>query len=562
MIKILYYLVVGLIVGMFTFGFGEIIDLADYGAIADGKVNDSLAFKKALEKAARAEKPLIKMKKNGIYRLLTPDSELYYLTLENISNLTMDGNDSEIRLESPAYGGFGFVRCDNLVIKNLKIDYQNVPYVQAVISSVDPEGRSFDCTIEKGFPDFNYFQSLNPSMKRFSLSIHHASGDLKEANPIWAEPERIGEDHFRLKCALNFPKTLEKGSIIAAVFRKKFLFKFESCNGVHLENLSIYSASAFALYFVFTERAVIDHCMIIPRPNSNRILSASADGIHVIASRVGPVIKNCILTRLWDDAIVVSSRGNMIRSIEGKRVEMEREDATAFSPGDVVELVDYFKNLKVTAKVIDVFLGNSQRPIIELEKAIENSERFSIAFNLSRVSRGTRIENNEIDGTRARGIKLHGREILVTNNRVKNTTGSSIHIGTHLNNQHSEINYYGGGITIVGNILERGLNYGGRWESKGAIHVENINFKNSEGPMADRFIEFITISNNHIWDSGKVGIYACRVNRLTVTGNEIVNANRLSTGDLFGIWTDRCGDLKMEGNHIFGGQGKGIQVQE
>ena len=102
------------------------------------------------------------------------------------------------------------------------------------------------------------------------------------------------------------------------------LLIFEFCDGVRLENCSIYATSAFASLFEFCNDVKLTGNKICPRPGSGRIVSTCADGFHFIGARRGPDIENNFFDRMQDDNIVISLRGSRIASAQGNQLQLAR----------------------------------------------------------------------------------------------------------------------------------------------------------------------------------------------------------------------------------------------
>ena len=66
--------------------------------------------------------------------------------------MTIDGNGARLVMTDLKHA-VRLSDCRNVTVKNLTVDYDPLPFTQGVITSVSPDSRVVEFTIDKGYPD-------------------------------------------------------------------------------------------------------------------------------------------------------------------------------------------------------------------------------------------------------------------------------------------------------------------------------------------------------------------------------------------------------------------------
>ena len=72
--------------------------------------------------------------------------------LKKLDGVTIDGNGARLVMTDLKHA-VRLSNCRNVTVKNLTVDYDPLPFTQGVITSVSPDSRVVEFTIDKGYPD-------------------------------------------------------------------------------------------------------------------------------------------------------------------------------------------------------------------------------------------------------------------------------------------------------------------------------------------------------------------------------------------------------------------------
>ncbi|MCL2624720.1 MAG: hypothetical protein FWD31_13745, partial [Planctomycetaceae bacterium] len=116
------------LVGLLAFLENRIVAEDDFSAIQNA----------ITESIQQGPDGVVTLEAGKIYRLGSRPEANGTLTIIGADGLTLDGNGAML-LAHPTCMVFGIAKSRNVTIKNLVIDYDPLPYTQAVIQSVAPE---------------------------------------------------------------------------------------------------------------------------------------------------------------------------------------------------------------------------------------------------------------------------------------------------------------------------------------------------------------------------------------------------------------------------------------
>ena len=79
--------------------------------------------------------------------------------------------------------------------------------------------------------------------------------------------------------------------------------------------MSIYAGPSTATVLVANEGVHVRGLTVCRRPDSNRLLSTDADGVHCQQNRVGPIIEDCSFSGMADDSINIYAPPNVVLEV-------------------------------------------------------------------------------------------------------------------------------------------------------------------------------------------------------------------------------------------------------
>ncbi len=270
----------------------------------------------------------------GRHRVSPPDGETAYLRLKGLCDVELDFGGAEL-VGTVRTQMLALENCTNVTVRNVSIDYEELPFTQGRIEEVGADGE-WTVRILDGYPrpsaeaaakvgdawpiqcyDGKTFLLKNPMRFRDGIAI-----------------EKTGEDTYRITGGLD--RRGDVGDI--AVFSCKEqgrktdtgAVKLSRCANVSLENVTVYATPHGPGFFdMLCERTVYRDCRLLPRPPEGdlekrglrRLRSGNQDAFMSRGAVVGPQLIGCTALYHCDDcvniggkyAVVVGARGRTLR---------------------------------------------------------------------------------------------------------------------------------------------------------------------------------------------------------------------------------------------------------
>ena len=548
-----------------------VVTLEDFGGNPDGITDNGPALMSAF--AYAKVHPGTTLRLGGVCRVTTPQTTDGPFSMAagaaGVTNLTIEGG--EIILGGP-FGAFSFKRCPGLTLRNVIFDYDPPILSQGAILSSVRTNRTMVVQPDPGYP--------SPGPELFSVSdntwvtVHKPGGEYGYffvgyiTNAVNGANGQVTLSHYRADLA----QVLEGAADWRYVRVQRglgHLNVFSFCDNLRIEGCSIYSASAFAALFKFCNDVVLRGNRICPREGSGQMVATCADGFHFIGSRRGPLIENNFFDRLQDDNIVISLRGNKVKSANGAQLELGDANPAWYEAGDTIEVVEVETGTRreytIMAMAPQVYLWHP--PVMTLDRPLEGkivttatvdtNALPTLVFNKSWRLDGTLVRSNVFQNTRRYAVFMGAGGVRIENNVMSNHTSSAIlcsYIGTLKNQPNDLIYYFSSDILIRSNTLVNALNYGegGRVFTRplGAIDMYD-KARDAIGIGSLRLPQRISIQDNRIVNSGSAGIRMANASVVTLSGNTIVDPNRQIQSNYYGISIE-ASDVSLS-NNLFSG---------
>jgi parallel beta-helix repeat protein len=425
------------------------IRVSDFGAVPNDKKDDTRAILSAIE-ACKLKKNSMLLFEHGTYDIYgskKDDRGRFEPSIEisNADNLTIDGNGCEF-IGHDYSSMFNFTGCNNIMITNLSIDWDPLPYTQGKVVQVDT--------------DFVDIEVLAPFTAKEGLHTEAIIGYEPEKRRM----ARRFTDHYQL----GYEKTTEvtvPGVMRLFVGRKdRFAgtmpevgtyviarhqvygyqsFELEKCKNVKLENINIYSNPGMGVTGDECRDISISHLRVMLRPGTGRWMSCTADATHFAGCRGTITMENCLFEGMGDDAtnvrsghyLLVSERlgDNKLRIKTGYRYG---NDLTPPEPGDKLELSSEDKPLLpyVTLNVRSVERDTLNNSLIIgfSEKLPEKTGKGDAVGNASSVP-ALRIRNCTTIRNRSRGFIIKTRDVIIEDCTFQDITECAIALETDIN---------------------------------------------------------------------------------------------------------------------------------
>ncbi|HAI11119.1 MAG TPA: hypothetical protein DCM28_05400 [Phycisphaerales bacterium] len=450
------------LMGCSTVSVQMVINVKDHGAIGDGKADDYAAFVKALEiTKAQGGKPVTIQIPQGTYRLGTfdvdkPSKEGGNLTIENMANVSIVGENQPLLLMGNPYRHGIFVsNSKNITVQNVRIDYSPMSQTQGTIVAVTPDKHFIDVKIAPGYPlpteswiDFNQAKKIVPT-KNVGYIFDAKTG--RKLNQFYDQymwknvTQDLGNGVYRFTTS-NEVEPEMVGNIFTIVSRRKADgVKIDNVAGCLMEKVVIYHAPACGWNVSNSKDVVINNSHIARRPNTDRMMSTNADGLHSKWCANGPVLSNSSFTGMGDDSVniggsytpvieqpdeytmIVQAHGTVNHKIGDYKV-VDRTTLGHVSLGNIRSIqgvrVDGFNRpcLKLTFE--------NKLPKLITYMSVKDKDRpqykCSRLINYDYVGRGGKVINCHFYDHRLRGILMRCPDALIKGNHFENLAGPGI----------------------------------------------------------------------------------------------------------------------------------------
>ena len=521
------------------------VKITDFGALPNDGKDDGPAFRKALEFCKKWAKTGVGVKLTffkGQYDLFEGKNKFHLIELKKGNNIIIDGNDSEIIIHDPLKGFLSIWKSNNVIVKNLTIDYDPLPFTQGKIVGVDLKNSTFDFKIDAGFPSLNMAMFQDASRVWGMLMDPEIPGKLKDGAPNYYASKNFKEVEpgtFRVK--MPGPRMLEfmqVGDLYVHVARTNgsSIFKTNLSKNITYLNNTNFSSPAGSYAAINMEEWNILGCKV--KLKEDRIHSANADCMHVNGGKFGPWIENSLFEGYSDDAVnLKATMRHILKQISPTELIMKYQVVK----GDILRIYNPREGKLIgTFNVIEnKFLGDGEMRItldkpVPLELNVGDTKKNDIAYLDNQSNESFVIRNNTFRNARRYGILIQASNGLIERNYFENLSQSAI---TLINGVDWGEGFIAHNITINQNIFKN-CGYDETYLNEKdfatiqmrVVKLKNLNAKTKWNGVATtdwQGLEHIKITNN-------IFSYNKRALSIECSNNTIIKGNKFmrSTNDL------------------------------
>jgi hypothetical protein len=415
------------------------VKLTDYGAKPNDGKDDGEAISKALVMCKKLSTSGMNVRlvfEKGRYDLFSNKNNTHIIEVNNANNIVIEGNGAEIIVHDPLMGFMSVFKSNNIIVKNLFIDYDPLPFTQGKVVAVNLDSNSFDLKIDEGFPDFKHSMFKDATRVWGMLMDPTIPGKLKDGAPNLfgsKDFQEISAGVFRVKFETNrLLKFVEIGDLYVHIARTngKTIFKSGSSKNITYLNITSYSSPAGSYAAFDMEEWNIIGCEVKLKPG--RIHSANADCIHANGGKFGPWIENSLFEGYSDDAINMKAiRANIIKQNSPTELIVQG----AVKKGDVIRIFNPRDGLLIGKYEVkeNKFLGNREMQII-LDQPITqklnlgDTKKNDIIYVDTQSNESFVIRNNTFKNARRYGILLQNSYGVIERNLFENLSQAGITI--------------------------------------------------------------------------------------------------------------------------------------
>lgn len=503
---------------------------------------------------------------SGTYNFVTPPAKQSHVMIQGAKDLTIDGQGSTLNFASPLTGGVSISNSQRVIFKGFSIDWPNELMASvATIVSVDKPHKTMRLKIAPQY-------KVDASTPIFALSPWDAKSDLgnphfsltafyKEQYDSNTRAVYLGNNTFEVPYWNNY---IAAGDVMlvrhwggspwrsAIESRGSFDLSFEDVN--------IYASPYMGFVLSGGGGYRLSHCSVT-RLNPARLISTTADGVHIADSSGDIIIENSTFAYQGDDGINIHGALGMFDQEPDQSLHWKAGGESTWAPYGWVPNTDVIGFFSGTVGFLGTTsLTSLSHPKIGLSINLKKNapQTATEMVDLSRVGARFVIRNNQFLFNRPRGILLETSLGLVENNFFTGQTAHGIVVGV----------WPGGEGPGVQNVVFRG----NRFTNVGSfppqaipdqdVHLGALVVAVQDGP--ENVSSMIPVFESLIFDSNTFtnlqgpGLYLSRANAVTIINSQFQNTNlspanaSLSATGLNGaIVINHSHNVSLQGNTMY-----------
>lgn len=528
----------------------KIVKAADYGVNGADKMDDTLAMEAAVaaarEAAADGSAVILELPEGDLdfiegMSAAHPD---YAVVVDGIDNLTIRGSGTDLYFHG-TFKAFHITDCANFRLIGVNIDWGRVPFSMGKI--VETDGRTFKIKVDEGYP-------VDASTQVMGLLEYNSrtNAPLSGGNDIYYTVEYVrylGDQTLEIR----FTQTYKASPAGTTVILRHQIYSYDAltvqrCEQAYFEHVNVYSAPGMAFMGQENEDLYFNDFNVMLRPGTDRLMSVTADGIHLMETAGEVVVTNSLFENCGDDALNVHGFYSTLKEVkEGRKVihiVNERDYNFAPAAGDTLAVVDretlVEKGTVTVQSVADAAADNGFDVTLTAELPAEY-ETGDMVVNKSHAARVT-FSNNIVRNKRCRGILIQSEAGgVVEHNLFYNLTDAGILLTSDTSEWYEAMPTSD---LVIRNNKFISVNLSGG--ARAAITAYCYGPDGGEGEAG--IMQNIAAENNLIANSGCAGVMYCGVSDSSFTHNIIANVGLVQNN--VGVIMRRVSDVSITKNQV------------
>lgn len=456
---------------------------------------------------------------------------------------------------------------EDIHLNYIDFDYAISPSISGEVVSVDKTKHEVVIKVDDEF-DLTNHRYTNGKInygnymeyvydEAYSAYIPDANGMLRY-NSTGDRVKGIEDGTYdKSKRQLTLRFNLVQGPFIAPEIGKRVSVAFtmyehpgiviSNSKNTYLETINIYTTPGMSIMGHSSENLYFNRTNIMLKTGSKRLMTATADGLHLGDCLGDVVITNSLYEASHDDAINIKTFYFKVDSFSRNKLNLSMTTTEIRIPinvGDQIEIYDgnSFKD-KIIRTVTEVAVyGTSYELTLDQNISSKAITVGDLAANISRVPNVT-IENSIFRNKRNRGILLQARNSIIKNNAFYNILHGPIMI-------HAAKDIFSEAV-VPRNIVVENNKFFNNNGQKGTR--SDISIFRSGGAIVENVIQNVIVRNNYISNSSENAIFLNGVGDIKVDSN-LINQPAIRTsgkkGNNSAIYVNNAVDVTISNIYI------------
>ncbi len=419
-----------------------VAEAAAFGVSVDSADNVP-ALNKALDWCRRNKAAGLRVAP-GTYRF-TSDTPVW---MERLRDFTFDGGGAKFVFFRKKGESFRVMDCERTTVRNLSVDWD---WEKDPLGSLVKVREANDKYFDLEFVDYRRFPRRDVRIAYLSAWDAEARAVGTELSNLgrgvdmsWVGPRKDKRKEWLsgnvLRIHQNGAANLPTGSVWRAqhYYYDRHCFQLASNSGLTVEDVRILSCPGAAFTIAGKQRDTLLRRVTIrpPADDPKRVISCTADHVHVVKSRGNLRLEDCDFALGADDCLNVHDVTAWAPEVRGADALEVRNGAGSFDVGDEIEIrnADYSPCTNVLRRVVrkEPVAGKPQAAAVFFDGPVPpKTHKYGfVLFNRSYCSDGVVLKNCTFGGNRARGVIIQCNDVLIENCRFWHTENEALKIMT------------------------------------------------------------------------------------------------------------------------------------
>lgn len=517
------------------------------------------ALRDLIQKTAEAGVPARIQFAKGTYPIDGTDLSEAAIVLKDCRALVLSGEGDETTfiIRNPRIGGVLVSGGRQVWIENINIDYDPLPYTQGTVLIVNEAGNWFDFHVETGYPLLSeaWFSSApkpagcwgmvfdrdNPEPKRGASDFVYIDRWEKIGKRSWRmySPATHKDRLADLKFGDRFAHLARHGKSGAVFFRE--------CVGGGVRDVNIYASQSVAIGAIHCSELTVQRVSVIRKPDTDRLLSTNADGVHVRENIQGPLVEESKFENIADDGISIYRVPDIATTFLSDIV-FRMDKTSAVEPGDRLQIIDVadgsLKGDVIASLVTSTPDGEYRVTTDRLLTGISPGLQGLRVYNLSRGKSDFVVRGNTFENLRRHALAIRASDGLIEGNDITSVGGYAI---VAANEDAWPEGMAPSGIVIRNNHVRNvGLS---RWYGieRNSAAIQIMALARGEKTAKDRIVNNVLLANNVIEDPPGAGVYIGAARNVSVnTANISYSGERTLNRKTAAIIVENASSVRMK----------------
>ncbi len=540
--------------------FAAVYNVADRGILPSNADNSALL--NALLKSLKGTEGLKKIYfPAGVYRFSST------LVLNGLSGVYFTGEKTTEFMMTEWTEAVKLSECEDIHFNDIDFDYATSSTVTGTVVAADDTARSVTVLINEGFDLTNY--RYNGGKIKYGnymefvrdertgdwipdkdgMLRYNSTGDQVQMIPDGSYDEAT--NRLTLTFGTGYYKRPEIGKTVSVGYTMyEFYTVYASdCSDFYMESCNVYSSVGMTFGLYSSKNIYLNRTNLVLREGSNKLMTATADGLHTNDCYGEIVVSNSIYEYSHDDAINVCTFYKTVSSVSGNVITCNAPDAASNFPteaGDIIEIYNRAMEVVQTYTVTSVS-GYGLVYEITVNKRVKEVEEGYLVGNLTRTPALT-VDNCVFRNKRNRGILCQTQNSSIRNCTFYNVIHGSVSLHSSFDGYFNE------------GLIPRD------------VTVENCKFINNcaEGSTADIFVSRfggeikpgtitgITIENNFFNGDFEYGLSFVGAGDCTAKNNLFYNDRSASVKKYYLANVTKSENISLTDNFVYFSAAKGV----